>query len=480
VCATIPAVSGRARCALAAVVVSGVAGAVAMAGSGAEGSGRGAAKGRKGVRLHAMAHFNAPTFVAAPRNSRKLVFVVERAGRIRILNGEKKGPTFLDIRGLVGCCEAETGLFSIAFAPDYARARKFYVYFTNNQRNIEIDQFKRSNKSPAQANRGSRRKIIEIKQTGPVNHNGGTVAIAPNGLLYAATGDGGNYLHPARRAPQSKGSLLGKLIRIDPRPGKRRPYRIPRSNPYVGKRGRDQIYARGLRNPFRFSIDRRRILIADVGENRREEVDMKPLRKASGANFGWPIFEGTLRFRPGHIAHETKPVLQYPHTGGACAITGGVVIRDKRLRGLYGRYVYGDYCTGEIRTFRPRKGHARKDRALRVRRANGPVAFGEDGRGRISSMWLSSTADRCQGSIRADGSESDRLARKGTRPAGGNRDAQGTSGGRYRGGGTAGLPGDRCGEDHRRVRRAVDPARGEKGRARRHHQGAQGHLPPGR
>jgi hypothetical protein len=87
-----------------------------------------------------------------------------------------------------------------------------------------------------------------------------------------------------------------------------------------------------------------------VGENRREEVDMKPLRKASGANFGWPIFEGTLRFRPGHIAHETKPVLQYPHTGGACAITGGVVIRDKRLRGLYGRYVYGDYCTGEIRT----------------------------------------------------------------------------------------------------------------------------------
>jgi Glucose / Sorbosone dehydrogenase len=386
-----PRVRRETRRALAATAILGVFGTAALVGAtGAGGAGERAAKGKGGVRLHKIARFNDPTFLAAPRSAKNLAFVTERAGKVRVLNGDKKGPTFLDIRGIVGCCEVETGLFSIAFPPDYARTRKFYVYFTNNQRNIEIDQFKRSNKSPARANRGSRRKIIEIKQTGPVNHHGGTVAIAPNGLLYAATGDGGNYLHPARRAPQSKGSLLGKLIRIDPRPGRHRPYRIPRSNPYVGERGRDEIYARGLRNPFRFSIDRERILIGDVGENRREEVDMKTLRKARSANFGWPIFEGTLRFRPGHIAHHAKPVFQYPHSGGACAITGGVVIRDQRLRGLYGRYIYGDYCTGEIRTFRLRKGHARKDRRLRVRRADGPVAFGQDGRRAVYLVELNS------------------------------------------------------------------------------------------
>ena len=357
----------------------------ASAGSG-EGGGH-AAKARRGVHLHKVARFNAPTFLAAPRNSKKLSFVTERAGRVRILNGERKGPTFLDIRGLVGCCEVETGLLSIAFPPDYKRTRKFYVYFTNNRRNIEIDQFKRQNKNPARANRGSRRKLIEIKQTGPVNHNGGTVAIARNGLLFAATGDGGNFENPSH-APQKKGSLLGKLIRIDPRKGKHSPYRIPRSNPYVGRDGRNEIYARGLRNPFRLSIDGKRILIGDVGQSRREEVDMKPLRKARGANFGWPIFEGTLRFRPGHIDHHDKPVHQYSHAGGNCSITGGVVVHDKRLPGLRGRYVYGDYCSGKIRSFKPRKGRARKDRALKVRRANGPVGFGVDGRRRVYVVEL--------------------------------------------------------------------------------------------
>jgi glucose/arabinose dehydrogenase len=156
----------------------------------------------------------------------------------------------------------------------------------------------------------------------------------------------------------------------------------------VGRDGRNEIYARGLRNPFRFSIDGKRILIADVGQERREEVDMKPLQKARGANFGWPIYEGTLRFRPGHIAHHDRPVLQYPHAGNACAITGGVVVHDKRLPGLYGRYIYSDYCSGKVRSFKPRKGHARKDRALNVRRANGPVAFGVDGQHRVYLVEL--------------------------------------------------------------------------------------------
>jgi glucose/arabinose dehydrogenase len=383
-------VTERPRLMLAAMAIAASSALAMLGASGAGGSGDRPAKGRgHGVRLNGLGHFNDPTFVAAPRDSRELVFVVERAGKIRLLKGEKKGGTFLDIRGLVGCCEVETGMFSVAFPPDYRRTRRFYVYFTNNQRNIEIDEFKRSKKHPAKAKRSSRRRIIEVKQTGPVNHNGGTVAIANNGLLFAATGDGGNFENPSH-APQKKGSLLGKLIRIDPRKDKHSPYRIPRSNPYVGKDGRNEIYARGLRNPFRFSIDGKRILIGDVGQNRREEVDVKPLRKARGANFGWPIFEGTLRFRPGHIAHHDRPAFQYSHAGNVCAITGGVVVHDKRLPGLRGRYIYSDYCSGRIRSFKPRKGRARKHRAVNVRRANGPVAFGEDGRGRVYLVELNS------------------------------------------------------------------------------------------
>jgi glucose/arabinose dehydrogenase len=294
--------TGVSRAAAAVAILGATSAVAALVASGAGGAGDRGANPRHGVHLHTLAHFNQPTFAAGPPHSKYLVFVTERPGQIKVLHGDRKGGTFLDMRGLVNCCVNDSGLFSIAFPPDYSRTRKFYVYFTNNQRNIEIDQFKRSRKHPAKAIGSSRRKIIEIKQTGSVNHNGGTVAIARNGLLYAATGDGGNYLHPARHAPQSKGSLLGKLIRIDPRPGKHgRPYRVPKGNPYVGKPGRDAIYARGLRNPFRFSIDRKRILIGDVGEDRREEVDAKPLRKARGTNFGWPIYEGTLRFGPGHI-----------------------------------------------------------------------------------------------------------------------------------------------------------------------------------
>jgi glucose/arabinose dehydrogenase len=343
---------------------------------------------RAKVRLNELARFDKPTFVAAPEGAGEEAFVVEREGRIKLLEGERKRGTFLNMKRWVGCCRIETGLFSIAFPPDYERTRRFYVYFTNKQENIEIDEFKRSKNHARKADRGSRRKLIEAKHTGPVNHNGGTVAIGPDGLLYAATGDGGRFDDPSANA-QRKGSLLGKLLRIDPRKGKRRPYRIPRSNPYVGKKGQNEIYARGLRNPFRFSFDGNRILIADVGQNRREEVDIERVKKARGANFGWPAFEGTLRFRPMKIGRHDKPAYQYPHDGGACSITGGNVIRDPRLGGLRGRYIYGDYCSGFIRTFIPRPGGSRKDNSLGVS-ANGVVGFGTDARDRTYVVELNS------------------------------------------------------------------------------------------
>jgi glucose/arabinose dehydrogenase len=240
---------------------------------------------RAKVRLNALASFDKPTFVSAPEGAGDLAFVVEREGKIRLLDGERKQGTFLDMKKWVGCCHVETGLFSVAFAPDYERTRRFYVYFTNRQDNIEIDEFKAQRGHPRKADRGSRRKLIEIKQTGEVNHNGGTIAFGPDGYLYAATGDGGRFDNPSQNA-QKKGSLLGKLLRIDPRKGKRRPYRIPGSNPYAGTKGQNEIYARGLRNPFRFSFDGNRILIGDVGQSRREEVDVETTRQARGANFG--------------------------------------------------------------------------------------------------------------------------------------------------------------------------------------------------
>lgn len=343
---------------------------------------------RAEVRLNEVARFDKPTFVAAPEGPGDLAFVVEREGRIKLLEGDRKLGTFLNMKRWVGCCRIETGLFSIAFPSDYERTRRFYVYFTNKQENIEIDEFKRSKKDAREADRGSRRKLIEIKQTGSVNHNGGTVAIGPDGLLYAATGDGGSFDDPSRNG-QRKGSLLGKLLRIDPRQGKRRPYGIPRSNPYVGEKGQNEIYARGLRNPFRFSFDGNRILIADVGQNRREEVNIERLSKARGANFGWPAFEGTRRFLAMKIGRHTEPAHQYSHAGGACSITGGNVIRDPRLGSLSGRYVYGDYCSGFIRAFIPRARGARMDSSLGVS-ADGVVGFGTDARDRTYVVELHS------------------------------------------------------------------------------------------
>jgi glucose/arabinose dehydrogenase len=294
----------------------------------------------------------------------------------------------------VGCCRVETGLFSVAFAPNYERTRRFYVYFTNKREHIEIDEFKVSKNRPRKADRGSRRKLLEIKQTGSVNHNGGTLAFGPDGYLYAATGDGGRFDAPSANA-QKKGTLLGKLIRIDPKKGKRRPYRIPKSNPYAGKKGQNEIYARGLRNPFRFSFDGNRILIADVGQSRREEVNIESVRKARGANFGWNVYEGSLRFRPGSIGRHDKPAHQYSHAGSACSITGGVVIRDQRMpKAVRGRYVYADYCSGFVRSFIPRVGGSRKDSSLGIGNHGQIVGFGTDARDRVYVAQLGGQVSR--------------------------------------------------------------------------------------
>ena len=306
--------------------------------------------------------FQSPVHVAVAPGATALLFVVEQAGRIRVLRNEQKQTVpFLDINGLVRAppdpgAGGEQGLLSVAFAPNYAQSRLFYVFFVNNQGDLEVDEFKRSAANPLRADASTRRRLFAIPHRGATNHNGGQLEFGPDGLLYISTGDGGN-VDPRGNLARNLNSLLGKILRIGPfgRTGAL-PYKIPPANPFVGRAGRDEIYAYGLRNPWRFSINNGRIAIGDVGQNLQEEVDVMMLADAKGVNFGWPQYEGNLVFDPTRPGPHPPafPMLTYSHDGGRCAVVGGYVVRDPDLPSLTGRYLYGDACSGEIRSFVPR------------------------------------------------------------------------------------------------------------------------------
>jgi glucose/arabinose dehydrogenase len=300
--------------------------------------------------------FAYPVHVAVAPGYPRLLFVVEKPGSISILRDEQRlDATFLDIRDLVRGrpdegASIEDGLLSIAFPPDYAASGRFYVAFTNNAGNLEIDEFRRSAGNAVVADPTTRRTVLTIRHPTGI-HNGGQLQFGPDGLLYVSVGDAANG-DAARRLD----SLLGKILRINPLPLGSQPYTVPLTNPFVGTPGRDEIFAYGLRNAWRFSFDAGRIAIADVGQDLREEVNFLSSEDAAGANFGWPQYEGELAYdatRPG--AHAPRfPILTYNHSRTACAIIGGHVVRDRNLPSLMGRYVYGDSCNGEIRSFFPR------------------------------------------------------------------------------------------------------------------------------
>jgi glucose/arabinose dehydrogenase len=220
------------------------------------------------------------------------------------------------------------------------------------------------------------------------NHNGGSLVFGPDGLLYIGTGDGGgaNDQHGPRGNAQSLGSLLGKILRIDPRRTGDRPYAVPASNPFAGRPGaRGEIYSYGLRNPWRFSFDRLTgdLSIGDVGQDLVEEVDFVRRGRGRGANFGWRPFEGRRRNFDEPAPGAIGPVLQHTHAEGWCSVTGGYVVRDRGLPALYGRYVYGDYCEGRIRAARLAVGRAVRDESLGLPRIEGLSSFGEDASGRV-------------------------------------------------------------------------------------------------
>ena len=343
----------------------------------------------RGAKLKSIGRFSSPVYVTSPPQDRKRVFVVEQAGRIMVVGGGRKR-TFLDIRGQV-LKGSEQGLLSVAFAPDYASSRRFYVYFTDKSGDQRVVEYKRA--SATRADAGSARLVLRMADS-EGNHNGGLLLFGPDKHLYIGTGDGGGAgdQHGARGNAQNLTSLLGKLLRIDPAASGGRPYTVPADNPFRGRGGaRGEIYSYGLRNPWRFSFDRRTgdLAIGDVGQDAVEEIDFVRRGKGAGANFGWRPFEGRSRYAsgenaPGHV----RPVITRSHGDGWCSITGGVVVRDRSLTGLRGRYLFGDICKPRIYSAKLSAGRATSVRTTSLR-VQGISSFGEDARGRVYAVSLS-------------------------------------------------------------------------------------------
>jgi glucose/arabinose dehydrogenase len=343
--------------------------------------------GASGVRLKSVGSFSSPVYVTAPPKDKRRLFVVEQGGTIRVIRGGKKlARPFLNLTPRV-ISGGEQGLLSMVFAPDYKTSRRFYVNYTARKDGMQrIVEFKRSKSKPDRALTSGR---LVLKYDGlESNHNGGLIVFGPDKLLYAGTGDGGGAddQHGSRGNGQDIDSLLGKILRINPRKSGGRPYTVPGDNPFVGRAGADEIYSYGLRNPWRFSFDRSTgdLVIGDVGQDKREEIDFARRGEARGVNYGWRAWEGTLHNFPDESAPgRVDPVLELAHSAGNCSITGGYIVRDPKLPALAGRYVYGDYCKGELRSVRLSAGNASDDRSLGLKKISQLSSFGEDARGRV-------------------------------------------------------------------------------------------------
>src|SRR4051812_42043221 len=324
--------------------------AVAIAGCGGSSEAK-----ATGVRLQKVGAFDSPLYVTAPPGDQRRIFVVEQGGKIKVVGGGKVRSTpFLDITKLV-TSGGEQGLLGLAFAPDYAQSGLFYVYYTGKDGNQHVVEYHRTSEDVADP--GSARQVL-LMQDHESNHNGGMLLFGRDKLLYIGTGDGGGGgdQHGAHGNAQNLGVLLGKILRIDPRKSGSRPYTVPSSNPFAGRSGaRGEIYAYGLRNPWRFSFDRNTgdMAIGDVGQGEIEEIDFMRRGKARGANFGWRVFEGKSRYTDGESAPgAVKPVITERHSDGNCSITGGIIVRDPGLKAWAGRYVFGDLCRGRLQTAR--------------------------------------------------------------------------------------------------------------------------------
>jgi glucose/arabinose dehydrogenase len=332
------------------------------------------------VRLAEIAQASSPVHLTAPASDPR-IFVVEQAGRIRILSGGQfAAEPFLELRDRVRS-GGERGLLSLAFHPDYASNGFLYVNYTDAEGDTRIDRFTVSG-DPDVVDVASRLPILEVPQPFP-NHNGGQLAFGPDGMLYIGMGDGGSGGDPLGNG-QDLTTLLGALLRIDVDGGV--PFEIPVDNPFIDSGGaRPEIWAYGLRNPWRFSFDRAgtHLYVADVGQNRVEEVNVVPAG-GGGFNFGWNVLEGSECFGSSNCDSTgmTPPVLEYGH-GDGCSVTGGHVYRGSALPSLQGHYFYADFCQGWIRSFRFDGADAVGRRSWPLGDVGRIVSFGEDAQGEL-------------------------------------------------------------------------------------------------
>ncbi len=346
------------------------------------------------LALSDVANVPGAVFAATPPGDARL-FIVERGGRIRILQGGAVLPTpFLDISSRVSA-QGEGGLLSIAFHPQFAINGQLFLYYTDLANNIVIERHRVSAGNANLAEAGVGQEIIRIPHPTYDNHFGGTVAFGPDGMLYLATGDGGGGGDPLGNA-RNPASLLGKMLRLDVSAASTsQPYAIPAGNPYVNDTSgrRPEIWALGLRNPWRFTFDNNNLYIADVGQNRFEEVNIAAAT-TGGLNYGWNIMEGSQCYNATSCNQGglTLPSFEYEHgTNGinGCSITGGYVYRGSALAELAGRYFYSDFCKGFLKSLQYGGTTVSGQTDWPIPSIGNIVSFGRDGNGELLMINVS-------------------------------------------------------------------------------------------
>jgi len=340
-----------------------------------------------------------PVHITAASLDPNRLFVIEQLGRIRIVKNGALLPTpFLDIEGKVDSNGNEQGLLGLAFHPDFESNNRFFVNYTNANGDTVVARYEIGG-NPDEADLSSEKILLTISQPFG-NHNGGQVAFGPDGFLYVGMGDGGSAGDPQENG-QRDDTLLGKLLRLDVDVDIQPYYAVPPSNPNAGAGDPlGLIWAKGLRNPWRFSFDRATgdLYIGDVGQNQWEEVDFQPGTSTGGENYGWDVFEGDEHcFDPQPLFTDcpepptgfTMPIVEYSH-GEGCSVTGGFVYRGCRMPGLHGTYFYSDFCSEFIRTFTVVGGAPQNqtDRTADLAPGGGlsidaVTSFGEDARGEL-------------------------------------------------------------------------------------------------
>ncbi len=325
-----------------------------------------------------------PLFVGHAGDGSGRLFVVEQAGRIRVVReGRLVAEPYLDLTDRIDA-GGERGLLGLAFSPTFEVDGLLYVDYTDRDGDTVVSELTAPDPAADTADPASERVLLRIDQPHS-NHNGGALAVGPDGLLWIATGDGGSSGDPQGNG-QRLDTLLGKLLRIDPRPAGGAPYGIPADNPFVGRASaRAEIWAFGLRNPWRFSFDRATddLWVADVGQGTWEEVNRWPAGSPAGPNFGWNTMEASACFEPAEGCSTdglVLPVAEYGHDLG-CSVSGGYVYRGARLPALDGTYLFSDYCSGTI--WGLDAAAADPEPRVLAEGAGGVASFGEDEAGEL-------------------------------------------------------------------------------------------------